>query len=722
SFVRTLSRRLVMDEHYAEDVAQETLLAAIERPPRSTGALRTWLAQVARNFVHSSWRNDQRRILRECKAFKKDVAPTPGEIVEHETVRRSVVKALLKLDKIYCDPILLKYYDDLAPREIARKLSLPVETVRTRVRRGLALMRNALDNDYGGDGRSWCLALMPVAGLKTALLPTGISFSLTSGAGKLLILIMSKPVAAAATLIVGFTMLFGFALFRHAEPGTAPFTPDPQSLVAARAEQAVSIINEPAGEEDHKALSEAATPPNPPTHPISSSEMDKSSEPGSYVPLKRSTRKPKDDRPQEQPGMALVPAGETWLGMDVDEAEKLCEGQKAYLDSLARSVPRHKVFVDAFHCDLYEVTQAQWALYLEKTNQRPSDDLMQFTWKNNTSYPEDEALFPVRNVSLKEARAFARWCGKRIPTENEWMRAAAGDDGRIYAWGNNWEHGKNCTNRRNTLSQVGSYDNGKSPFGIYDMTGSVWEWTNDKFEAYKGYKPPKVTIGGKRFNGEPGFNAQVYIIKGGHYLAGELANRLAIREPLSLSSNQDSVGFRCVKDTKPGMSALSYALDTLEGSCISGFKCNNEKMYSIEITELTDSEPVLISGFSYFLINPADKVNTTAAKIEKESPETPQPIGILSTNLALEEPNLPPGSYVLAYRHAGLSSEDKRNKQSKDAAKRQAEEEKQRKLEEQRQKELEKKKEERGIKETAKTIEEIEREKREKKLEEQLKK
>lgn len=420
--------------------------------------------------------------------------------------------------------------------------------------------------------------------------------------------------------------------------------------------------------------------------------------------------------------MALVPKGKVKMGMSKKLVEDLSEGQKAFLDSLARTVPEHTVTLDPFYCDLFEVTNAQWVLYLEKTSQNPSDHIMQFAWKNNTKPPKGQDLYPVRNVSLKEAKAFARWCGKRIPTEQEWTRAAAGDDGRIYAWGDDWNRGKNCTNRRNTLSPVGSYEAGKSPFGMYDMTGSVWEWTVSKFDRYKGYKPPEIKIGRKKIKAEPGFNPSVYVIKGGHYLAGDLANRIPIREPLSLSSNQDSVGFRCVKDVDPGLTAFKYAFDDLDGSCISKLDFNNDKMYSIEHTELTDDDPVMISDFKFLMINPVGKLNTTAAKIVKQSPETPQPIGVLSTNIALEEPNLPPGSYVLAYRNAGLSAADKKAKAKKDEAKKKADEERKKKEAERRKKELEKRKKERGVKEKAKTAEEIMAEKRAKELEAQLKK
>ena len=133
--------------------------------------------------------------------------------------------------------------------------------------------------------------------------------------------------------------------------------------------------------------------------------------------------------------MVLVPAGRVMMGMTEEDALTLSEGDLGRLGRLAHSIPKHQVRVDEFYCDIYEVTNAQWKAYLDATGNEPSEDLVKYAWGGNTTYPEKEANFPIRNVTLTEARDFARWCGKRIPSESEWVRAAAGDDGRIYCFG-----------------------------------------------------------------------------------------------------------------------------------------------------------------------------------------------------------------------------------------------------------------------------------------------
>jgi len=413
-------------------------------------------------------------------------------------------------------------------------------------------------------------------------------------------------------------------------------------------------------------------------------------------------------------GMALVPAGKVQMGIAADQVVEIAQGQMNLLNAFARSVPRHTVTVDGFYCDLFEVTNAQWLAYLEQTGQEPSAELVDFVWNKETACPPEELSYPVRCVSYREAKSFARWCGKRLPTEAEWMRAAAGDDGRIYAWGNDWNRGKPCTNKRNTLSPVGSYEEGRSAFGMYDMTGSVWEWTSSKSEQFKNYKPPQMKIGKKTVKAEPAFNASEYIVKGGHYLAGHNGNRLEVRDPSNPVNRLDSLGFRCVKDLNPGMTLYKYAREDLEGSSISEYDCSAKDMYAVEITSLSDRDPRVILGFDSMFIVPVTKANTTTAKIIKDSPETPQPIGILYVNRPMEEPNLPPGAYVVGYRHAGLTAKDKKDKLAREEEERKLKEEEDRKKAEE---EAKAKGEEKP-----KTQEEIEAEKEEARLREEEKK
>jgi len=204
-FVRTLARRLVRDDHRADDVVQETWLAALRNPPHSLGAVRSWLSSVTLNWVRTEHRNDTRRVQRETASAQQEEMEAFERAQEREAVRQQVVKAVLSLPEPYRGVILLRFYDDLAPREIAARLGRPVETVKTHIKRGLARLRADLDTRYGGNGRDWLFALAPVAGLKTlpAVCTTaGIGPSLTG-----LILMITKMKAVTIALM-GVALVF----------------------------------------------------------------------------------------------------------------------------------------------------------------------------------------------------------------------------------------------------------------------------------------------------------------------------------------------------------------------------------------------------------------------------------------------------------------------------------------------------------------------------------
>jgi len=167
-FVRALARSLVVDEHRAEDIAQQTWLAALQHPPAEGCPVRSWLARVVRNFVRRRHRSETRRQTREKAAARGESLPSPAEIVEVEEVRQRMIAALLDLDEPYRSALLLRYYENIPPREIARRLDLHVEAVKTRLKRGLSQLRKRLDAGHDGDRSRWCLALAPLAGLKLA--------------------------------------------------------------------------------------------------------------------------------------------------------------------------------------------------------------------------------------------------------------------------------------------------------------------------------------------------------------------------------------------------------------------------------------------------------------------------------------------------------------------------------------------------------------------------
>ena len=199
-FVRALARSLIHDEHLADDVVQEAWLAALQKSEPSRKSPRAWFAGTVRNLSLKRLRTESRAARKARAAPSTEPVRSPEEMVERETARRKVVDAVNALEEPYRSTILFRYYDDMPPRQIARHLDVPVETVKTRIQRGLERMRRRLDASYEGGRKAWCLALAPVVGIKTATISTGTAAaSVLFGA---LAMSVKTKILVAATLIV----------------------------------------------------------------------------------------------------------------------------------------------------------------------------------------------------------------------------------------------------------------------------------------------------------------------------------------------------------------------------------------------------------------------------------------------------------------------------------------------------------------------------------------
>jgi formylglycine-generating enzyme required for sulfatase activity len=172
-----------------------------------------------------------------------------------------------------------------------------------------------------------------------------------------------------------------------------------------------------------------------------------------------------------------------------------------------------KVIDHDYWIDKYPVTNEKYRAFVLADgygNQAYwSSDGWKWKTEENISSPEywndtewDKADHPVVGVSYYEAEAYAKWAGKRLPTEREWEKAARGEDGREYLWGDEFDQEK-CNSAETHLKHttpVTQYPNGVSPYGCYDMAGNVWEWCADWYDKKKG---SRVFRGGS-WNSEPG--------------------------------------------------------------------------------------------------------------------------------------------------------------------------------------------------------------------------
>jgi len=248
----------------------------------------------------------------------------------------------------------------------------------------------------------------------------------------------------------------------------------------------------------------------------SASPEQRSSEGGSSPTRGARTTSPARQPP---PGMVSVRGGVFTMGSnDGDTYER----------------PAHRVTVSPFYIDQYEVTCAEYARFLRETDHPRVPD----GWAGRSCAPDSSRL-PVTGVTWDDAVAYARWAGKRLPTEEEWEFAARGTDGRRYPWGEHWRAGLANADAegasRNSPVAVGQLG-GASPFEVFDMAGNVWEWTASPLAAYPG--------GQLRLSREGDFR----VIRGGSWDSSKQYVTTSYRGYLARTEAKPTTGFRCAKD------------------------------------------------------------------------------------------------------------------------------------------------------------------------------
>jgi gamma-glutamyl hercynylcysteine S-oxide synthase len=248
---------------------------------------------------------------------------------------------------------------------------------------------------------------------------------------------------------------------------------------------------------------------------------------------------------QAPEGMVKIPAASAYRfaveGIEIEGGDDVgVDVQYPWEDSPRRHHDQ-RMAIQSFYIDKYSVTNRQFAEFLNATHYHPADDHNFLKDWNGGRYPAGWDNRPVTWVSLEDARAYAKWAGKRLPHEWEWQYAAQGLDGREYPWGNYWcddcvphqGHGRELSG----TSPVDAFPKGASPFGVMDLTGNVWQWTDEVVDEHTrngilrggGYYRPS----GSRWY----FPSAYKLTEHGKYLL------------IAPSKDRSgTVGFRCVKD------------------------------------------------------------------------------------------------------------------------------------------------------------------------------
>ncbi len=235
--------------------------------------------------------------------------------------------------------------------------------------------------------------------------------------------------------------------------------------------------------------------------------------------------------------MMLIPAGEFIMGTNRTDPEnthlKIGTVKPLYKDQH----PEHKVHLATFYIDQYEVTNREYKKFIDAT-QFPE---LPGHWEEGT-FPEGKGGLPVTNVTWREALTYALWVGKRLPTEAQWEKAALGNDGQLFPWGDEYQKGwaNAGVDGTKALASGGSYPKDVSPYNVFDMAGNVMEWTASWYQPYPGndYQFKKF---GKEFKVLRGNGFQ----KGGHYFL-EAYRYAFYRTEAKPDEYFENVGFRCV--------------------------------------------------------------------------------------------------------------------------------------------------------------------------------
>ncbi len=237
-------------------------------------------------------------------------------------------------------------------------------------------------------------------------------------------------------------------------------------------------------------------------------------------------------------GMVPVPAGRFIRGSNkidaFQQAKELGSKKPWYKDEY----PQHEINLPFFYIDQYEVTNAEYKVFIDATDWRPPP------YFKNGSVPPGAENYPVSNINWYEADRYCQWAEKRLPTEAEWEKAARGPDGREFPWGDDFEKiKKNAANDPNAgeIAPVGSFIESMSPYGVMDMAGNVWEWTSDWYRPYPNATFETELFGQKQKVFKGGGGGRV-----GHYVL-PLFYRGAYRSSIAPEQAFSDLGFRCAK-------------------------------------------------------------------------------------------------------------------------------------------------------------------------------
>lgn len=205
-------------------------------------------------------------------------------------------------------------------------------------------------------------------------------------------------------------------------------------------------------------------------------------------------------------------------------------------------MPMHSVYLNAYYIDKHEVSNKEYKKFVDETGYGApyvdSEEAAPYNWVDK-NFPSGSANKPVVLVNADDAKKYCEFAGKRLPTEEEWEKAARGTGSRIWPWGNVWEASKTNIkeNGYGNAKIIGSFPDDLSPYDVVDMGGNVSEWTSSRYLPYE-----------NNHIKDENYSKNYIVLRGGSFLTGENSARAAARQFASPDKKAIDIGFRCVKE------------------------------------------------------------------------------------------------------------------------------------------------------------------------------
>jgi len=415
--------------------------------------------------------------------------------------------------------------------------------------------------------------------------------------------------------------------------------------------------------------------------------------------------------------MVKIPGGKTWIGTDVKWCKEQIKEHPNSANWLAAETPRSQVDVPAFYISPTEVTNEMYLRFVKATGAFPPANWAKISseqrlkaieegkQKFGPSYvldatrlaawwelhwqdpdktwemPPEIALEPVVYVNRKDAEAYCAWAGLRLPTEEEWVRAARGDKKWDYPYGEDFDPkriGFEATKPRRMaykILPVNSFPANASPYGCVDMVGNVYELTASGFHSLPGFKTFRVRPKGlDPIDVAPNWDSAAAVIKGGAYNQKAIAERIGNRPGINPLFRSPFVGFRVAASAKPVLDAMKNAALGIQAALLGEvpeqfFNVNEptgleRRRYADLATiaakrkkplKVPATEPpagyAIFDGYDNLGVLPVRELAFPSLdRLDREAMGLGAVfVGMIHSTLALKTPNLPAGSYVLAY-------------------------------------------------------------------------